>query len=339
MVKIDHAYMGDGFNIHHLEGSIWTHTMMVMKEAQHKSTVIRLAALCHDVGKIAVHVDIEKTKRRRFSNHEAVSVFYAKKILRDFEITKEDEDRILSIVAQHGSLYNFFEDGRIPKDKHMAVAEKFTSTQFADISTFYRCDHEGRFYSEESKNDIKIYEDFSAILDIIQIKEHVREAQDQKRNEPKLLILVGPPRAGKSTFVKERVFPAQTVFVSRDTAMLKYAKDNNISGNYSVIFSRLSEVQHKEIDAIVYKTFTEAVKAQVSIVIDQTNMSKKSRRKWLSDSRLKEYNKEAFVFIESLDVLLSRNTQEKFIGRDVIKHMMKRFVFPQYDEFNKIVLV
>lgn len=342
MKSVDHSYQGEGYNIYHLEGSIWAHTMMVLKEAAPlNSTVMNIAALCHDIGKPFVYVDIDKSKRRRFSNHEAVSTFYTKEVLKSYKLSAKEQERILFIVAQHGSLYNYFKDGRIAKEDYIKIADKFTYEQFSDLITFYKCDHNGRFHLSKPNPSVAngdIYSDFECILSLICDRESMAQPQSQsvKNN---IIVFVGPPRAGKSTFRKKRFFSKDTVIISRDDTLMEFAQANNILGTYSAVWKKLSDEDHKTIDQVLYSKYQSALKNNYDIVIDMTNLSKKSRRKWLSDSRLKTYNKESFVFIESLDTLLSRNTKDKFIPEDVIKGMMKRFSYPQYDEFDKITLI
>jgi hypothetical protein len=146
MVKCEHGYVGKFPNPHHLEGSIWAHTMMVMKEADKLSTIFKLAALCHDLGKPYVYEDLDNGKRR-FACHEAVSVFYAREVLRSFDLDILETQRILDLVSQHGVLRNWQDkDGRIPEKYHSRIANMFTLDSFQDLAIFMECDANGRFF-------------------------------------------------------------------------------------------------------------------------------------------------------------------------------------------------
>ena len=334
MKEVDHAYDGKGVNIHHLEGSVWTHTMMVMKEASDASKVQKLAALCHDIGKAYVYKDMHETKRRRFTNHEAVSTFYTKEVLESYDITLNEKERVLKIVSQHGSLYNFFKNGRIPKENYQKLANRFKYSDFADLAEFYKYDHQGRFYTDESHNDKGIYDDFNEILDVMEIKQIDSEVQKvQKVQKTKTItILIGPPRSGKSTYVSNLKNPGY--IISRDA----YVEIVGKGSTYSEKWTSLSESDQKLIDKELQESFQEVLKKGYDIIVDMTNMSKKSRKKWLSDSRIKDYTKEAVVFIESPSCLMSRNTPQKSIPLEVTQSMIQRFVFPNYEEFDTITI-
>lgn len=332
MALTEHGYKGK-LNPHHLEGTVWTHTMMVLKQAEQESIIIKLAALCHDIGKAYTAVDIDETERRRFTSHEAVSTFYTKEVLESYnevcELSKEDIDMIIFLVSNHGALYNFFEDGRIPRKHFSKLAKRFKSVQFAQLIKLYLADHEGRFYDKvSSRNDYMIYDDFNDILDYMEVLEF---DENVKCYQNVITVMIGLPRSGKSTIVS---MLKDTVIVSRDELVLKHG----IGDNYSEKWKSLTDEQQKEIDAELLKVFNDTVKSEKDIVIDMTNMSKKSRRKWLSN-KLNNYLKRAVLVITSKQTCLSRNTEEKHIPAVVFDNMMKTFVYPDFEEFDEIVLL
>ena len=97
--------------------------------------------------------------------------------------------------------------------------------------------------------------------------------------------------------------------------------------------------EQKEIDSLLMTQYQEALKLEKNIIVDMTNMSKKSRKKWLNDSKTSGYFKLAKVFIEPKSVLMSRMTPEKSIPEFVIDSMMKSFVYPNLEEFKRVDLV
>ena len=163
------------------------------------------------------------------------------------------------------------------------------------------------------------------------MKDSIRKAQEIKNDkEATLTILVGPPRSGKSTYCEN---VSSEVVVSRDIGV----EAVGVGATYSDKWNSLTKDDHKLIDSLVSERFNRLVKEKSDIVIDMTNMSKKSRRKWLSDGRVKKnYKTKAIVFIESPACLLSRNTPQKTISVDVITRMMRNFVYPNYEEFDSI---
>lgn len=328
MSQACHYYANTQTNPFHMEGGVWTHTMMVLKEAQNASDVMKLAALCHDIGKAYVMEDKHEKKRRRFTNHEAVSTFYTKEVLESYDLTKEEKHRILYIVANHGSFYNFFEEGRIPKKNYVKFVERFTLKQMADLSEFYNYDHNGRFHIGESDRcNPKVDDDFEEIMSLL----HEKEALSwEKEKDKTITVLVGPPRAGKSTWVENNVNEA--LVISRDDLVMKYGEGDT----YSQKWASISPEKHKELDKEIQSMYQNAIKTGNDIVIDMTNMSKKSRRKWISNA--KDYHKKSVIFIESPSCLISRNSSEKHIPLKVMDMMMRNFVWPQHDEFDHVEL-
>jgi len=335
MKSTEHGYLNKFTNPHHLEGSVWTHTMMVLKKAEdyEYDNLIKLACLCHDIGKVYLYEDIEDKNIRRFTNHEAVSTFYAREVLKTFQekyfLHITEVQYILSLVSQHGSLYNFFVDGRIPQTNHFKIADRFDSNTFSGLIKLYKCDHEGRFYNEKSLNDKSVYNDFEDILTIMEINEHKSIIRKYKAN---LIILIGLPRSGKSTWVSEQNFLQETIIISRDDLVMKYG----IGNSYTEKRKSLTDEQQLKIDKEIQSNFNLAVKNSKDIVVDMTNMSKKSRNKWTKNAH--GYYKKAIMFIEDKNVLMSRMTKEKNIPETVIDSMMKSFVYPNTEEFDTIIL-
>lgn len=347
MNEINHGYNNNYNNNVHLEGTIWTHSMMVLNQAQPTNIQI-FSALCHDIGKCFVPRDIdkgttkstEKEGRRRFNNHEAVSVFYAKGVLEKIGLylTHKEKEAILFVVANHGRLYPYFEDGSIPEKNYKKIAGMFKNKEyFRELTNFYIADHNGRFnFSDNYGADMyKLKENFRDIYGLIENSKSscVHDVPDV----PVITLLIGPPRSGKSTAV-ESILNNQPngtniVVISRDQTLMDYWKEiSELDLSYQDVFKNLTDDDQKEINKRIQNQFQTATKAKENIIIDMTNMSKKTRKKWL----LKNYYKKAIVFIESRSCLLSRNTPEKFIQPVVIDSMLERFVYPMYDEFDEI---
>jgi len=328
MKNCSHGYMGIEPNSYHLENEIWKHTDMVMDQAlQFNVPEIMISALLHDIGKTKVWVDNHENKRRRFTNHEAMSVFMAKPILKKLQETHIfDAEMVLKIIGFHGSLYNYFNVKGINPKYFSKIASMFTRNELEMLRDFYVCDHEGRIQEVPKGDIIDVINDFNTIISMIPYK------GTQIIPDKTLTILIGPPKAGKSTFINS--FDTEAVIVSRDNLVMKYGKGET----YSEKWKSLSNSEQSEIDKELMKKFHTAIKNGKSVIVDMTNMSGKSRRKWLNDNKVKDYFKIAEVFIEPKEVLMSRMTPDKNIPEKVIDSMMRSFVFPNYSDFNKIVV-
>ena len=79
-------------------------------------------------------------------------------------------------------------------------------------------------------------------------------------------------------------------------------------GTYSEIFKSLTDDEQKSIDIQLMRDYKLALNAGENIVIDMTNMSKKSRAKFLNGYKgLKDYTKQAVVFFISEEEFSKRN--------------------------------
>lgn len=85
----------------HPEGDVWTHTLMVTDEAAKlsDSLIIRLAALCHDLGKPPT--TRFEDGRWRSKNHEAAGMAPAKSFLDKLAISQDQIDQIIPLVQDH----------------------------------------------------------------------------------------------------------------------------------------------------------------------------------------------------------------------------------------------
>lgn len=102
------ALKGVSQGIHHQEGDVWKHTMMVLAHAP--ATIEgQLGALLHDVGKPAVRNQLED--KITFYGHEAVGARMAKEILRRLKFDNETTDKVVNIVKNHMRVHNLSKAG------------------------------------------------------------------------------------------------------------------------------------------------------------------------------------------------------------------------------------
>ena len=289
-------------------------------------------------------------------------------VISDYEKTE-----ILTIISLHGTLFDSIgENGEMKKPNK--VFDKFRSPgTFVNLVSQVRNDSTGRFFMSKDgrKNHGALLG--SELFTELQYREYKQENsgyRDIKDGDPSITVLIGPPASGKSTWRSENI--TDEVVISRDDEMIKYAEDIDIIGGlldcracegsgeievtfgfetcdrcngvgaypievYSDIWRYLEENDlHKEVDEIVQEKFKDAIKNRKSIVIDQTNMSRKSRRKWFNNVP-KDYVKKAVVFATDYDEVYRRNTKRKEeTGKEIksfiIGNMMRQFLVPTFDE-------
>ncbi len=155
-----------------------------------------------------------------------------------------------------------------------------------------------------------------------------------------IYILVGPPAAGKSTWV-EKEFQDECFVVSSDKIIEEIAAEKNQTYNEVFHYAKVAE-------ALMWQEFDKAIEVGHNpIVVDRTNMSVKSRRKFFE--RLRNFHKghgytiHAVVFPKPEDTeherrLISR--PGKTIPQEVINGMLASFQMPTVEEgFSSVTIV
>ena len=150
-------------------------------------------------------------------------------------------------------------------------------------------------------------------------------------NSKEIILLVGLPGSGKSTWVASFIAShPDYVVVSSDDIIDAYAK--SIGKTYTEVFE-----EHMSYAEVEYKIkLMTSLREGKNIVVDRTNLSPKSRRKILSNVP-KEYKKTAMVFNTPLDEIKKRLIKRehetgKGIPENVISTMIKTYIEPESSE-------
>ena len=151
--------------------------------------------------------------------------------------------------------------------------------------------------------------------------------------EPLVIILIGPPLSGKTTWIKKN-FPDVDV-ISRDSILMEvYGSDN-----YDEAFKN---VDQKRVDRVLHDRLVSANRDMKNVIIDMTHMTSK-RRKHNLDYFDDDYFKLAVIFpILSDEEYELRNNkrsieENKYIPIGVIKRMISSYQPINPDEgFDKV---
>ena len=116
MMVTNHTYEHTNPNKFHAEGTVWTHTMMVMTWIEatvfdDSKEVLLLTALLHDIGKPDaiefVPADGARPDRYRFIGHEGISTMKAIEVLQRYQRHNQLSDQhlkdVLYLIGVHGS--------------------------------------------------------------------------------------------------------------------------------------------------------------------------------------------------------------------------------------------
>ncbi len=152
--------------------------------------------------------------------------------------------------------------------------------------------------------------------------------------EPFVIILIGPPLSGKTTFIREN-FPTTEV-ISRDEIVMEVYG----SKNYTEAFK---SVDQKEVDKVLAQRFLDANKEKKNVIVDMTHMASK-RRKQNLNYFTDDYYKLGVIFpILSDDEYVKRNQkrieeENKDLPMGIVKSMISSYQPITSDEgFNKVI--
>ena len=152
--------------------------------------------------------------------------------------------------------------------------------------------------------------------------------------EPFVILLIGPPLSGKTTWIREN-FPTTEVISRDETVMEVYG-----SRNYTEAFNN---VDQKEVDRVLAQKFLDANTAKKNVIVDMTHMASK-RRKQNLNYFTDDYYKLGVIFpILSDDEYVKRNKkrieeENKDLPMGIVKSMISSYQPITSDEgFNKVI--
>lgn len=147
---------------------------------------------------------------------------------------------------------------------------------------------------------------------------------------PELVMLVGIPCSGKSTYVnklRDYEYWKDAVVLSTDNYIEEQAK--RLGMTYNEVFQDCIDEATRQLEI----AFIEAKDKGKDIIFDQTNLSRKTRKKKLS--KLPSFYRRGVVYFEvSLEEALKRNENRegKYIPKSVLKRMYHQFEIPTRNE-------
>jgi len=326
MKQSDHNYSSQELNPYHCEGDVFTHTLLVFNYSVQNNFPIevQMAALIHDVGKPFCREVKEKNGLKHyvsFNSHEGVSFYRGLSILESYRdvFDQYQINHIAKLAANHSMLYGWQNNKLKSKDEWIKTAFAGDSCFLRHLSMLAEADTQGRISEfPTDKHDYTKYRDFTTDREPVQ------------KDEPSLMVLIGPPGCGKSSFSSN--YPDYVVISSDNIIEQLPGKNYN---------AKWKSANMKEVEAQMMKEFRQAVREKKNIIIDRTNMSKKSRRRFLCNA--KGYFKKAVVFYTSHSVINSRNILRSQKGKTVQSYIVDRFekafTYPLLDEFDEVLEV
>ena len=155
--------------------------------------------------------------------------------------------------------------------------------------------------------------------------------------KPTLIMLVGLPGTGKSTWISESGFWAHPVTMILSTDNFIETVASGEGKTYSEVFPMAIKAAEKNLE----EGLDYAIQAGMNIVWDQTNLSVSSRKKKLQKIPA-HYRKVAKVFLPTNEHEAWLNSPEragKVIPKNVLDYMRATFQMPTVDEgFDEVIV-
>lgn len=140
-------------------------------------------------------------------------------------------------------------------------------------------------------------------------------------NRPKLVLLVGIPGAGKTTYATKYIKEnPNTIHLSSDSIRKELWGDEAIQGDNNEIFS------------LMHDRAVEALNNGQNVIHDATNMTRKDRS-YIIELCPKFVQIEAHIIWAPIETCIERDAaRERTVGKAVIDKMLKKFQAPFVDE-------
>lgn len=321
---------------YHMEGTVWTHTLMVVtyietffefnKNFESFNEIylsVLTAGLLHDIGKPYTKEKLKATEtkpeRYMFKGHEGLSTFLVigvlKKLKQDFPNLYTDDiiDNIIQIISLHG------------------VSVESTKKDLLLMRNIFRNADKKGAIRDSNENIMSQYPDRKYLK---------RKTLD---DDKKLIMFVGTPNSGKST-LREK-FPEHTIISRDDYLSIFYTEEfGEHSLKYNEVYKKIhSDDKLKKKFDNVFNTYCSKIsKNSNKVIIDLTMLSLSSRRKMLS--KFPKFRASAYVILTDINSLIKREKERRKIGKKihtkVYKTFFKNFTIPTNEEgFDEIKII
>lgn len=320
---------------YHREKNVGVHTNMVVNEYISRSPsqwskadfIGAIQCAIHDIGKPASEEVVTRsdgTTYRRYKGHELLSqrmfINYILssdgKELREY-LTDSDIYNI-GYIAQYHLPYQLSKERITWIRKHLC--------HFGLEDVFIRClqaDTYGRISDNAEEKELRLENWFTATY-------YGTPLADEKDKEytTEVVLLVAPTGAGKSTYMKKHL--EDYAVHSMDRLRLEW-----YDADYSTAFKMSCD--DKNFNNSVIKHFTMLTKEHNKVVVDNTNIKPKARKRYLSNS---QHKKVAVVLLMSYGENLERltNRSDKYIPTFVLDKMYWSVILPSFGEVDEIII-
>jgi len=146
-------------------------------------------------------------------------------------------------------------------------------------------------------------------------------------NKLTLVLMVGPPASGKSTFGEKYASEHGMVYISTDKLRAELGMGESDQTVSALAF------------AIARKRVNKNLGLGKSVMLDATNINPKARKDWINIAREHEAHIKAFVFEVDREELIKRDGQRnRHVGELVIDKFLNKYHRPDKDEVDEVIV-
>ncbi len=373
MRNVSHHYEPFGYiNKYHLEGDIWSHTMMVIDYVKNsiksRDNNLYLASLFHDIGKIYNYQIDEKKKKIKFVNHW----FYSGNIFRNYFLQRVDRKKYISKLFNLYKIIQLHQINHFPQEIKDNLQIDLSYKDFVCLRNLCDADGNGRILDDDIKesgyskyflkyNQMSEY-DFNNnylgiyFIDFENIVGTIKNCVETSKFEKIVILPIAPPASGKSTiaYKLEEEYKNKFYRIGYDDIRLEIFCENQFKDKfkYSIktatteIYKKAYEFANRrkiDINSVLIERVNKKLKqdGQMIVFVDNTNITFKGRRKILNSL----YNKKdvlkigLFLFNLTLEEIFERNRKRNIkLKKSVIENIYNTTAYPSLTEFDKIVI-
>jgi len=200
--------------------------------------------------------------------------------------------------------------------------EKLIGSIYHDVTCFEPMRTESRKTTESNKLNNMTTNEMQYLLD--------------NTIQPYVLMLIGPPVSGKDTLLRKMDLE-NAHMISRDDILMSLHNTDNYADAFQTADQKL-------VDRILNEQIQENIDKKRSVIINMTNLTKRSRNKHLSKFPSKLYTKIAVVFprLQLSEYEVRNNVREKEINKSipmtVINDMLNKWESVTSDEGFDIII-
>lgn len=142
-----------------------------------------------------------------------------------------------------------------------------------------------------------------------------------------LIILVGPPASGKSTWGKKFAEQNNMVYVSTDALRAELGSGEADQSVSAAAFG------------LARKRITQALSQGKNAMIDATSVNQKSRKDWVKIGRENNAYIIAVAFEVSREELYRRDAQrDRHVGKEIVDRFVDKYSRPTTSEVDKVIV-